>query len=190
VHSTECSTVPAQRTPFRNRRSLTDVHLEPVPRLEWSLATEAHPPALEANAPASLRCSWIHRAPEDQVLSLFRKLNGSARQLPGPWWLPALDRGEIPSRAAAFEIEDEIHALLATRPGWVFVPWANVGETGYWEYGPSDREPMKMPTTVALTDQHPGWVHAVAAHADTAPPPFPVNRAAGLRVVLPLIESW
>ncbi|GAA2816055.1 hypothetical protein [Saccharopolyspora taberi] len=167
-----------------------DVHLEPVPRLEWSLATEVHPPAREPVAPVSLRCSWIHTAPEDQVLELFRKLNGSARRLPAPWWLRALDRGEIPSRAKGFEIEDEVHALLSRREGWVFVPWAGLGETGYWEFGPSDRAQMKAPTTVVFTDQHLGWVEVVAAHQDNPPLPLPVDRAPGLLSALPQVESW
>ncbi|MCI2418897.1 hypothetical protein MOQ72_15750 [Saccharopolyspora sp. K220] len=161
-----------------------------MPRLEWSLATEAHPPALEAATPASLRRSWIHTAPEQQVLDLFRKLHGAQRRLPAPWWLRALDRGEIPSRGAAFEIEDEVHAVLGARPGWVFVPWAGIGEAGYWEYAPSDRGAMKMPTTVVLTDEHPGWLNVVAAHGDTEPVPVPVKQAAGLISMLPQIEAW
>ena len=183
MRSTERA-VPAQRS------SRNDVHLEPVPRLEWSLATEIHPRASEPVGPASLRCSWIHSAPQDQVLALFRKLNGSARRLPAPWWLRALDRGEIPSRVSAFEFEDEVHALLSARDGWVFVPWAGPGESGYWEYGPSDRAPMKAPTTVVFTDKHPGWVHVVAAHHDAAPLPVPVDRAPGLLSALPRVESW
>ncbi len=177
--------------PARTRRGLSgEVSLEPVPRLEWSLATEQHPAVHEASGPAALRCSWIHRAPEDQVLSLFRKLDGSARKLAAPWWLRALDQGELPSRAAAFDIEDELHALLGSRVGWIFVPWSGVGEAGYWEYGPSDREPMKMPTTVALTDEHPGWINVVAAHAETAGLPLPVRGASALVQALPRIESW
>lgn len=166
------------------------MHLEPVPRLEWSLATEGHPPVLEGAAPSSLRCSWIHRAPEDQVLALFRKLHGSRRRLPAPWWLRAMDRGELPSRAAAYELEDRIHALLTTRPGWVFVPWTSIGETGFWEYGPSDRGPTKMPTTVTLTDQHSGWINVIPAHADLAPGAQRVHGAAGLGTDLPRVEAW
>ncbi|MER7013052.1 hypothetical protein ABT324_16655 [Saccharopolyspora sp. NPDC000359] len=171
-------------------RSADDVQLEPVPRLEWSLATEAHPPALEAAKPASMRRSWIHTAPEQQVLELFRKLHGAQRRLPAPWWLRALDRGELPSREAAFEIEDEVHAALRSRPGWVFVPWAGTGEAGYWEYAPSDRAPMQMPTTVALTDEHNGWLNVVPAHRDAEPVAIPVKGVAGLVAMLPQIESW
>ena len=148
------------------------------------------PQVSEAAAPASLRRGWIHRASEEQVLTLFRKLSGSKRALPAPWWLAALDRGDLPSRAAAFAVEDEVHALLSARPGWVFVPWADLGETGYWEYGPSDRPPKNVPTTVAMTNQHVGWVNVVPAHAETAPSPLRVAGAAGLATALPRIEAW
>lgn len=167
----------------------THVLLEPLPHLEWSLATEAATPA-DAASPLSLRRSWIHRAPMEQVLRFYRRLNNAQRDLlPAPWWLKAVDRGGLPSRAAAFEIEDEVHALLTTRPGWVFVPWGDVAE-GYWEYSPSDRQPMTMPTTVALTDQHPGWVDVCPAHAETAPLALPMKGVAGLAIALGQIESW
>ncbi|GAA0531593.1 hypothetical protein GCM10009533_33450 [Saccharopolyspora spinosporotrichia] len=194
VRSAERPTAQAQPDPARRSRQHprpgTDVHLEPVPRLEWSLATEIHPLVDEPARPAALRNSWIHTAPEEQVLELFRRLQGARRRLPAPWWLRALDRGELPSRARAFELEDEVHTLLTGRPGWVFVPWRALGEVGYWEYGPSDRGPMKAPTTVLFTDQHPGWVHVFAAHRDTSPLPVPVDRAPGLLSALPQIESW
>jgi hypothetical protein len=190
THSKECSVVQTQHNTAPVRRSVSDVQLVPVPRLEWSLATEAHPPALEAATPASLRRSWIHTAPEEQVLDLFRKLHGAKRRLPAPWWLRALDRGEIESRDAAFAIEDEVHAVLGARPGWVFVPWAGVGEAGYWEYAPSDRAPMRMPTTMVLTDEHRGWLNVVPAHCDTEPVPVPVKQATGLVSLLPQIEAW
>ncbi len=190
MHSAARSTVPASRPSTARACFPGNVHLEPVPRLEWSLAAEAHPSVAEATTPSALRCSWLHRAPEEQVLTLFRKLDGAAHELPAPWWLPALDRGEISTRTAAFDLEDDVHRLLTSRPGWVFVPWAGVGETGYWEYGPSDREPRKMPTTVALTNEHPGWINVVAAHADVAPLPLPVGMADGLLVILPQVEAW
>ena len=77
VHQTECS--PERRTPLPTRRPQTDVHVEPVPRLEWSLATEAHPhpTSHDATAPASLRRSWIHTAPQRKVLDLYRRLDGA-----------------------------------------------------------------------------------------------------------------
>jgi hypothetical protein len=190
IVSSDCSTLPTQSDSERSKRPFTQVRLEPLPRLEWSLAIEANPPADGATAPAALRRSWIHQAPEAQVLSLYRKLNAAPRELPAPWWLKALDRGELPSRTAAFAIEDEVHTLLSTRSGWVFVPWSGVTETGYWEYGPSDREPMNMPTTVVMTDQHPGWVDIVPAHAEAAALALPTNGVAGLASLLPQVESW
>lgn len=174
---------------IRTKHIGNDVHLEPVPRLEWSLATEAHPPATEAATPASLRGSWIHTAPERQVLELFRKLNGARRRLPAPWWLRALDRGDIASRAAAFEIEDEVHAVLSSRPGWVFVPWVDISEAGYWEYAPSDRGSVKMPTTVVLTDEHEGYLNVVPAYRDEEPLPLPTSTTQ-LLSLLPQVEAW
>jgi hypothetical protein len=190
IRSIEGPTLPVQCNPLHTKRSLADVQLEPLPRLEWSLATEANPSAGGATAPAALRRSWIHRAPENQVLHLFRQLNGAQRELPAPWWLKALDRGELPSRATGFAIEDEVHALLSTRQGWVYLPWGGIAEAGYWEYGPSDRAPMTMPTTVVLTDAHAGWVDVVAAHVDTAPLALPMNGVSGLASALVQIESW
>lgn len=189
LHSTESSTSP-RRNSDSAEGPWTDVNLVPEPRLEWSLATEAHPGTARATAPSAARRSWIHTAPETQVLALYRRLGGRKSKLPAPWWLRALDRGELPSRSAAFDIEDEVHTLLCDRPGWVFVPWADTGETGYWEYGPSDREPVKTPTTVVMTDQHPGWVNVIPAYDDEVPLPIPVNQASGLLAVLPLAESF
>ncbi|RCW47134.1 hypothetical protein DFQ14_101478 [Halopolyspora algeriensis] len=187
----ECSTVPVSRSPIRVSRPQIDVRVEPLPHLEWSLATESSPPTGEAASPESTRRSWIHRAPETRVLTLFRQLDGTASRLPAPWWLTALDRGELPSRAAAFSLEDALHALLTSRPGWAFVPWAAPGEAVYWEYGPSDRTPMTMPTTVVLTDRHPGWVSVVPAHTDTAPArPVPMRSMAELERALPRVEAW
>ncbi|GAA2335086.1 hypothetical protein GCM10009854_08630 [Saccharopolyspora halophila] len=168
----------------------TDVAVEPVPRLEWSLATESHPSVSEGTTPGSLRRSWIHTAPERQVLGLFRKLHGARRGLPAPWWLRALDRGEIESREAAFAFEDEVHAMLSNRPGWVFVPWCGAGESGYWEYAPSDRAPVSEPTAVVLTDEHLGWLNVVPAHADDEPLPVPAHRVDGLLSILEQVETW
>ncbi|TWF94682.1 hypothetical protein [Saccharopolyspora dendranthemae] len=174
---------------IRPKRIGNDVQLEPVPRLEWSLATEAHPPATEAASPASLRGSWIHTASERQVLELFRKLNGAKRRLPAPWWLRALDRGDIASRAAAFEVEDEVHAVLSARPGWVFVPWVGISEAGYWEYAPSDHGTVKMPTAVVLTDEHEGYLNVVPAYREAEPLPVPTSTAT-LLSLLPQVEAW
>ena len=168
----------------------SDVALEPVPRLEWSLATESQLPEFDGATPASLRRSWIHTAPQQQVLELYRKLHGARRQLPAPWWLRALDRGEIESRQTAFEFEDAVHAVLANRPGWVFVPWSGIGESGYWEYAPSDRAPMHEPTAVVPTDEHQGMLVAVPAHGEEEPLPVPVSGVDGLISILRKIESW
>ncbi|MEU4801574.1 hypothetical protein [Actinosynnema sp. NPDC023587] len=145
--------------------------------LEWSHAIEPAGGAGLSTAPAQSRRAWIHRADEQQVLALYRAVGGAA---PAPWWLRALDRGKLPSRAAGFAVEDEVTALLAARPGWVFVPWATEGEVGYWEfvpsesgvYGPAD------PTTVQFTDRHAGWVDLLPAH-----------RGPGLRRPLPFTPA-
>lgn len=168
-----------------------DVHLIPLPRLEWSLVTESETDLAAATAPKCLRRGWIHTAPEARVLELFRRLDESAEKLPAPWWLRPLVRGELSSRTQAHELEDEVHALLASRPGWVFVPWGNAGEIGYWEYGPSDRAPMVAPTTVTLTEQQPGWISVVPAHTDSsAVVTVPAHQLTNLSALLPRIESW
>lgn len=172
-----------------------DVRVEPIPRLEWSLAIESDPPLARVSpsstSPKALRRGWVHRAAERRVLTLFRRLNTSTGALPAPWWLTALDRGELPSRAAAFELEDEVHALLTSRPGWVFVPWGGVGEAAYWEFAPSDRAPMTVPTTVTMTDRHPGWVSVLPAHTDPAAVvAVPVRGVTGLAADVGRIESW
>lgn len=199
IRSTERSSVPGQRPSTGDhpdeqpptRTVPADVHLQPLPGLEWSLLMEARPAPDHPRSPASLRRGWVHEAPEEQVLGLFRKLNHTGTALPAPWWMAALDRGELPSRAAAFGVEDEVHAALTARPGWVFVPWAaHAGESGFWEYSPSDRAPMTMPTTVRLTNRHHGWIEVVAAHRDAAPLPLPVPGVPQLLSTLPRIESW
>ncbi|HUQ58937.1 hypothetical protein, partial [Lentzea sp.] len=139
------------------------LRVEPMMALEWSHAIEAAGGVGIADSPARTRRAWIHRADEQQVLTLFRAVGSSA---PAPWWLRALDRGRIASRAAAFAIEDEVTALLGNRPGWVFVPWAAEGEVGYWEFVPSESGVYgpATPTTVQFTDSHRGWIHLVPAH--------------------------
>lgn len=171
--------------------SFCGVYVEPLPDLEWSLTTESHPPCSLAVGPDSLRNGWIQRAPEQRVLELFHRLNGSGSELAAPWWLRALGRGDIGSRATAFELEDRLHTLLASRAGWVFVPWANPGEVGYWEYSPSERAATMTPTTVILTDGHSGWIDVVPAHADPAGAAgVAMNGLAGLSQALPEIECW
>lgn len=174
-----------------SRDEENDVRLIPIPRLEWSLATEPVPSADEATSPASVRCGWVHTAPEGHVLELFRRLDGSAGRLPVPWWLRALERGDISTRAEGFDFEDAVHSLLSKRRGWIFVPWSTAGEIGYWEYTPSDRPPMTVPTTVTLTDQHPGWLNIVPAQVDSGRTvPVAEPGVDGLSGLLPRIESW
>ncbi len=191
----ECWSSPVDRREPGGEQEPSDLRLIPLPRLEWSLAAESDPPVEDVTAgsmsPRAIRRGWVHRAAENRVLTLFRKLTASAGRLPAPWWLRALDRGEIASRSAAYDVEDEVHALLTARRGWVFVPWAAAGETGYWEYGPSDRHPVTAPTTVSMTDRHRGWITVVPAHADPNPAlPVPVPGITGLAAMLPRIESW
>lgn len=176
--------------PARPQRTVADVRLEPLPDLEWSLALEHTPRLEEARSPAALRKGWIHRSPQTQVLNLFRKLGGHSNPLPAPWWLHALDRGDLESRKDAFALEDEVHAILIEHPGWAFVPWVAKGQAGYWEYGPSDRAPATTPTTVVMTDRHPGWIDVTPRHSGATPPPLPINGADGLRMRLSAIMNW
>ncbi|XVV03769.1 hypothetical protein ACQPW3_41790 [Actinosynnema sp. CA-248983] len=139
------------------------LRVEPMMALEWSHAIEPAGGVGIATTPAQSRRAWLHRADEQQVLALFRAVGVDA---PAPWWLRALARGKLPSRAAGFAVEDEVTDLLADRPGWVFVPWAADGEVGYWEFVPSESGVYgpAEPTTVQFTDRHPGWVDLLPAH--------------------------
>ncbi len=156
------------------------LRVEPMMALEWSHAiepaggvacapeqgvppTHGSTPQGIATTPAQGRRAWIHRADEQQVLALYRAVGGNA---PAPWWLRALDRGRLPSRAAGYAVEDDVTELLSDRPGWVFVPWAAEGEVGYWEFVPSESGVYgpAEPTTVQFTDRHPGWVDLLPAH--------------------------
>jgi hypothetical protein len=139
------------------------LRVEPMLALEWSHAIEAAGGVGVADSPAQSRRAWIHKADEQQVLTLFRAVGQDA---PAPWWLRALARGKIASRAAAFAVEDEVTGLLGSRPGWVFVPWATEGEVGYWEFVPSESGVYgpAEPTTVQFTDRHPGFVDLLPAH--------------------------
>lgn len=179
----------------QDRRTSVTVQLEPVPELEWSLATEGHPtaPVDPPLGPAAVRRGWIHTAPEARVLALYRELRdreSTESPLRAPWWLRVLDRGGLASRREGFAFEDEVHAALGRRDGWVFVPWTIFGDTGYWEYAPSDREPVKVPTTVLCTDEHPGWLNVLPAHGDVEPPPVPLDGTSGLLSAITRIESW
>ena len=142
------------------------VRVEPMVGLEWSHAIEAMNTIDLAQSPAETRRAWIHRADEEQVLALFRSVHTVTQNPPSPWWLRALHRGKLPSRAAGFAVEDEVTALLSARPGWVYVPWASEGEVGYWEFVPSESGVYgpSEPTTVQFTDAHPGWVDLLPVH--------------------------
>lgn len=142
------------------------LRVEPMVGLEWSQAVEAAGGGELAASPAESRRAWIHRADESQVLTLFRAVRAVDPNPPSPWWLRAVDRGKLPSRAAGFALEDEVSELLTARPGWVYVPWVATGEVGYWEFVPSESGVYgpAEPTTVQFTDKHPGWVDLLPVH--------------------------
>jgi hypothetical protein len=168
--------------------------LEPTAGLEWSQAIELPKVAGSAHKPSEIRKAWVHRAPERKVLALYRAVRESdqgSADVPAPWWLRALARGELASRAAGFRVEDRIAQLLGPRTGWVFVPWVDEGESGYWEYMPSERGPSghTIPTTLVNTDRHPGWIDIQPAYSGSAPAPVPVAGLAGLRSRLGEFEA-
>jgi hypothetical protein len=166
--------------------------LEPMLDLEWSRAIDLPQTAMAAaTTPAELRRAWVHRAPEDNVLALFRASAGMTGQVPAPWWLRAVADGKLDSREQGFRVEDRIAQLLLRRPGWEFVPWAADGESGYWEFMPSERGKSghAIPTTVMNTDRHPGWIDVLPAHTGRTPDPIPVAGLAGLRSRLGEFEA-
>jgi len=179
-----------------DRRStpISQLRVEPTAALQWSQALELPSTAAAATTPAGIRRAYLHRAPEAQVLSLYREVCGDPRGAPGvpaPWWLRALARGDLDSRTTAFRIEDRIAQLLEPRPGWEYVPWAADGESGYWEFVPSERGPsgFRVPTTLLLTDRHEGWIDVLPAHSGRTPEPLAVKGLAGLRSKLGKIEA-
>lgn len=111
--------------------------------------------------------------------------------VPAPWWLRALAREDLASREAGFRVEDRIAQLLGPRPGWEFVPWAADGESGYWEFMPSERgrSGYAVPTTLLNTDRHPGWIDVLPAHSGATPAPIAVHGPAGLRSRLGEFEA-
>lgn len=143
-----------------------------------------------AESPTDIRRAWVHRAPEKQVIALFRAVRDANPELEAPWWLRAVADGALPSRAAAFALEDEVAALLADHPGWIFVAWTAGCIDGYWEYLPSETGPEgpRMPTTLQFTARHAGWLDVIPAHTGPAPAPTPVAGIDGLRTDLPQIE--
>lgn len=162
--------------------------------MQWSQALELPSTASDATTPAGIRKAYLHRAPEAQVLALYREVCGSTdggAGVPAPWWLRALSRGELDSRGTAFRIEDRIAQLLGPRTGWEYVPWVADGESGYWEFVPSERGPsgFTMPTTLLLTDRHDGWIDVLPAYSGATPEPHAIDGLAGLRSKLGKIEA-
>ncbi|SEP72001.1 hypothetical protein SAMN05216188_101278 [Lentzea xinjiangensis] len=147
------------------------VRVEAMLGLEWADALEAPNSAVLVNTPAEARRSWVNHAHESEVLEMYRAVR-SVEDAPAPWWLRALDRGRLRSRAEGHAVEDAVTDLLSSRPGWVFVPWADFGETGYWEFVPSESGVYgpATPTTVQFTDSHRGWIHLVPAHRGPGDP--------------------
>ncbi|HEX2132032.1 MAG TPA: hypothetical protein VHH15_10750 [Actinophytocola sp.] len=158
--------------------------------LQWSQAIEMWG-AEDATTPAETRRAWLHRAPEAQVVALYRTIRRADAHAPAPWWLRAVAAGTLSSRAEGFAVEDRVAKLLSARPGWVFVPWATEGSSGYWEYVPSERKLTEpgMPTTLILTARHPGWIDVLRVHTGETPDPVAVAGLADLRANLALIES-
>jgi hypothetical protein len=159
--------------------------------LEWSQAIELPRVAASATKPADIRRAWVHRAPEDHVVALFRASSKAGGTVPAPWWLRAISEGKLESRVDGFRVEDRIAQLLGPRPGWEFVPWAADGESGYWEFMPSEKGPSghAIPTTVLNTDRHDGWIDVLPAHSGTTPEPIAVAGLAGLRSRLGKFEA-
>lgn len=165
--------------------------VEPTIALEWAQAVE-QPAVGSARTPADGRRGWLHRAPEKEVLTRYRDATEVDPELPAPWWLRAVAAGKIASRAAAFAVEDGVARLLDARSGWVFVPWGADGDTGFWEYTPSERtltEPGE-PTTLVLTDRHDGWIDIYPVHVgEQHRPPIAVDGITDLGTSLPHIEG-
>lgn len=167
-----------------------DVRVEPTLGLEWSQALE--PAGSEpATGPAQARNAWVHRAQEKQVLALYQLVSALDADVPAPWWLRALADHGLRSRSAGFAVEDRVARLLDSRSGWVFVPWGSEGETGYWEYMPSERalDVPGVPTTLLLTARHRGWIDVFPVHAGDTPAPIAVDGLADLRANLARIEA-
>lgn len=165
--------------------------LEPLDLLRWSQAIELPRDAGSATKPSEIRRAWIHRAHELDVIALFRAVSSAGDPVPAPWWLRALAEGRLDSREAAFRVEDRMAQLLSRRPGWEFVPWAVDGESGYWEFMPSEqgRCGHRIPTTIVNTSRHDGWIDVLPAHSGSNPAPIAVSGLAGLRCRLGEFEA-
>lgn len=168
------------------------IRVEPLLDLEWSRAVEPTGAIGSARRPSQTRRSWIHRAPERQVVGLYHSARRVVPDMSAPWWLRALAEGRLPSRLGGFAVEDQVSDLLAPRPGWFYVPWTAPGEDGYWEYVPADESgagrPL-IPTTLLFTDRHTGWLDVVAAHSEGTPEPTPLAGPADLRRRLAELEA-
>lgn len=168
------------------------IRVEPLIDLEWSRAVEPTGPIGAARRPSQVRRAWIHRAPESQVVSLYKSAREVVAEMSAPWWLRALAAGHLQSRLGGFAVEDQASDLLATRTGWFYMPWTGPGEDGYWEYLPSDEStagrPL-VPTTLMFTDRHTGWLDVFPAHLDGTVDPIAINGPADLRRRLTEIES-
>ena len=167
------------------------LRVEPLLGLEWSQAIEQWG-GENATTPAETRRSWVHRAPEQQVLVLYQAIIETDPGAPAPWWLRALADGRLSSRLEGFSVEDRVSKLLTARPGWVYVPWAADGDSGFWEYVPSERKLTEpgVPTTLMLTDRHGGWIDVIRVHVgDASPAPVAVEGLPDLRANLARVES-
>jgi hypothetical protein len=167
------------------------LRVEPLLGLEWSQAIEQWG-GENATTPAETRRSWVHRAPEQQVLTLYRAILDTDPEAPAPWWLRALADGKLTSRLEGFTVEDRVSKLLSARSGWVYVPWTNDGDSGFWEYVPSERKLTVpgVPTTLVLTDRHAGWIDVIRVHpSESSPTPVAMAGLPDLRANLARVES-
>jgi hypothetical protein len=168
------------------------IRVEPLINLEWSRAVEPTGPIGAARRPSQVRRAWIHRAPESQVVNLYKSARAVVGEMSAPWWLRALAAGRLQSRLGGFAVEDQVSELLVARTGWFYMPWTAPGEDGYWEFLPSDETNagrLLVPTTLMFTDRHNGWLDVVPAHADGPPEPIAVRGPADLRTRLDELEA-
>jgi hypothetical protein len=159
--------------------------------LDWARAIEPPMEVAIARQPADIRTAWVHRAPEDQVLALYYATTATSDSVPSPWWLRAIAAGRLAHREDGFRVEDRVCRLLAPRPGWEYVPWGADGESGFWEFVPSERGPSgyRNPTTVLNTDRHPGWIDVLPAHTGRTPEPIAVTGPGDLRARMGEFEA-
>lgn len=181
---------PVAPSGLRRPPNAEELRVEPTIALEWSEAIEQWGTE-QATYPAEARGAWVHRAPEAQVLAFYLAAREHDPELPAPWWLRALAAGSIRSRADGFSVEDRVAKLLGSRPGWIFVPWVAAGDSGFWEYMPSERTLSRpgVPTALVLTDRHEGWLDVIPVHAGETPQPIAVQGLADLRANLARLES-